>query len=662
MIQDPSGDRRAPITPQLAFRVAILGGIALVLFAIIFFRLWYLQVLSGDTYQAKASNNQVRDVVVQAPRGQVVDRNGTTLVDNRLATAVTIEPPRLPGPSGSPRRAALYRRLSLVLGAPNRPERCRVGPDVRRLLPLACVVERGVNQLPYADVTVKPVASRDEVNYLLEHQQRFPGVSIRQAYLRTYPFKDIGAQLFGTIGQITRSQLGRPRFAGVPQGTVVGQSGLEYSYDRYLRGRDGATRIQVDALGQPKRYLRRREPTQGRTLRLSLDLGLMKAGQQALATGIGLGAANGANAGAYVAMDPRNGRILAMGSAPSFDPNVFARPITQRRYAALFGRQANYPQLDRATQSAYPTGSTFKMITATAGLQSGTITPGTVVNDAGSIRIGDIIFKNAGGAANGAVDLPHAIQVSSDVYFYSLGAQLNAARARGGALQRWARLYGFGRPTGIDLPGEQAGNVPSPAWRARRNALERRCERRHGGRPCGVADGRPWSVGDNVNLAVGQGDFQATPLQLATGYAALADGGVVRKPHIGLDITDASGQVLQSIDAGAGRRVPLSESTRTPILEGLRLAAGAPGGTSADVFAGFPKAVYGKTGTAERPGQPDQSWYVCYVPDPVKPIVVAVTIERGGFGAQAAAPTARLILSDWFGVQKKVVTGSSRTR
>lgn len=662
MIEDPSGDRRAPITPQLAFRVAILGGIALVFFAIIFFRLWYLQVLSGDTYQARASNNQVRDVVVQAPRGQIVDRNGTTLVDNRLATAVTVEPPRLPGRPGSPERLRLYGRLARVLGASTRPDRCRVGPAVRRLIPLACEVERGINQLPYADVTVKPDASRDEINYVLENQDRFPGVTIRQVYLRTYPFRDVGAQLFGTIGQITRRELGEQRFAGVPQGTVVGQSGLEYSYDRYLRGRDGAIRIQVDSLGQPKRYLRRRAPTQGRTLRLSLDLGLMKAGQQALQTGIGLGAANGANAGAYVAMDPRNGRILAMGSAPSFDPNVFARPITQRSYEAQFGRQSNYPQLDRATQSAYPTGSTFKMITATAGLQSGTISPGTVVDDPGSIKIGDIVFKNAGGAANGAVDMPRAIQVSSDVYFYSLGAQLNSPRPRGGALQRWARLYGFGRPTGIDLPGEASGNVPSPAWRARRNAEERRCERRRHVPKCYIADGRPWSVGDNVNMAVGQGDLQATPLQLATAYAAMADGGVVRKPHIGLDITDTAGQVLQSIDAGSGRRVPLSQSTRAPIMEGLRLAAGSPGGTSADVFAGFPKPVYGKTGTAERGAQPDQSWYVCYVPDPVKPIVVAVTIERGGFGAEAAAPTARLILSQWFGVAKKVVTGSSRTR
>jgi penicillin-binding protein 2 len=325
---------------------------------------------------------------------------------------------------------------------------------------------------------------------------------------------------------------------------------------------------------------------------------------------------------------------------------VFAKPLTEARYKALTSQSNGAPLLDRAIRGEYPTGSTFKLITATAALQSGLITPDTVLDDPGSIQIGNITFQNSGGTPHGAIALREAIQVSSDVFFYRMGAQLNSLK--GEMLQRWARRLGIGRPTGIDLPGEFSGLLPSPEWR---DQLFRK-----------KLTDRPWTVGDNVNLAVGQGDLQATPLQMAVAYSTIANGGRVVTPHLGLEVDDAAGRALQTIEPGASHKVAVSGRNRQAILDGLRLAASAPGGTSADVFAGFGRPVYGKTGTAERPGHADQSWYICYSPDPRRPIVVAVTVEEGGFGAEAAAPAARLILSQWFGVTKRFVAGSSQTR
>jgi penicillin-binding protein 2 len=673
MIQSPD-DRRTPITPQLAMRVAILGGIALALFGIVFFRLWFLQVLSGDQYLAQASTNRVRDVVVPAPRGEVRDRNGVAIVENRRAVSVIVSPPKLPHERA--RRHALYVRLSRVLGSSARPAPCRVGNRRLRLMDVQCLVEQKVFQLPYADVVVKSDVAAPVYSYLAERAQSFPGVSTEQVFLRSYPFRQIGAQLFGTIGQISPAELKQGHFRGVRGGALVGQSGLEYAYDHYLRGIDGATRIQVDANGRASGYLRRRPFTPGNDLSLSIDLRLQKAGQQALQTGIGLANANGnpADAGAFVALDPRNGEVLAMGSAPSFDPNILTKPITQGQYDRQLGQASGFPQINRAVAAAYPVGSTFKPITAAAALASlPGFTPGTVYDDTGTFKQGSLVRRNAGGAVYGPVALVDAIRQSVDTFFYNLGSQLNAdpsSHPNGGALQTWARRFGMGAATGVDVGGETGGTVPSPHWRDERNRLQSQCTRDHRIHPsprrqrfhglCAYADGtnRPWSVGDNTSLAVGQGDFLATPLQMAVAYAAIENGGTIVKPHVGLASVRNDGSLLQRSEPPPARRIHITGLGA--IQEGLRAAASQPGGTSADVFAGFPEAVHGKTGTAQRAGHADQSWYVCYVPGP-KPIVVAVTIESGGFGAQAAAPAARLILSQWFGIKKQVVTGKSRT-
>ncbi len=658
MIDRSESSGRAPSQARLARRIAFAGGFLLLVFAVILLRLWYLQVLDGDNYLARANDNQVRDVAIAAPRGRIIDHAGRVLVDSRPANAIVVMPGRLPA-ALTPEREQVSLKLSEALGLSLEQRPCKLASGTFQLIPLACRIERDSAALPYANIVVRKDASGAEAAWLLEHRRDLPGADVARVWLRTYPQGQVAAQLFGTIGEVSAEQLGKPRFASTKQGTVIGQSGLEYQYDRYLRGHDGAERIQVDASGRARRTLRRSDPVPGQTLRLSLDLGLLRAGQSALQTAISLG--SGSTAAAYVAMDPSDGKVLAMGSAPSFDPGVFAKPISEERYSQIFGAGASYPQLNRAIQSAYPTGSTFKMVTALAGLEGGAIAPTTTIDDPGSIKIGNIVFHNAGNQANGSVDLTSALRVSSDVYFYRLGAKLNTTKSNGGSIQNWARELGFGRPTGIDLPGEVEGTVPTPGWRADRKRLEQRCAAKQG-RPCGLSDGRSWSIGDSVNLSVGQGDFLASPSQLAVAYATLANGGTVHQPRIAQDVRNDDGLVLQAIRGAASRNVKIDPAHRQAVLAGLRAAAMDPGGTSVDVFGDFGRSVYGKTGTAQMPNQADQAWYVAYIPDQKRPIVIAVTVEQGGFGAQSAAPAARLIASQWFGKKAKLVTGQSRTR
>jgi penicillin-binding protein 2 len=672
MIQLPE-DRRPPLTPQLALRVAMIGSFALAMFAIIFFRLWFLQVLSGDRYLAQASVNRARNIAVPAPRGQIFDRSGNVLVDSKRAIAVQVVPEQLPVPLTSttvarpPRRdVVLYRRLANVLGMSKLPAKCAVpGYGVLRLQPIACAVATGYAKLPYANVTIKTDVDPPVLYYLEERQPQFPGVSIQPVWLRTYPLHQVAAQLFGTVGPITPTELGQQRFHGLPQSSIVGQSGLEWFYNHYLQGVDGTDQVQVDALGRATGTVRQVKPVPGHNLKLSLDVNLQKAGEQALQDAIDNNPP--ANGGAFVALNPDTGEVYAMGSNPSFDPNIFTKPVPASVYQQLNNPNSGYPLINRAIQSVGPTGSTFKPITATAALQSGAWALSDTYDDTGQFCLDGQCRHNAGGGANGVLDLVSAIQVSDDVFFYNLGALTNADPVRhpgGGALQQWARLYGIGQATGIDLGGEVAGNLPDPAWRNHIDQVELRCERKRHVPSCGIADGRPWSIGDNINLAVGQGDVQVTPLQLAVAYSAIANGGKVVRPHIGLDAQEPDGTVLQRIDPPPTRQLNVNPAYLSAIRAGLHAAAQSPGGTSADVMGNFPEQVYAKTGTAQYTGQQDYSWYACFVPDWAtgKPILVVVWVEQGGFGAQAAAPAAREILSQWFlGNRGAFIAGQSKT-
>ena len=613
MYRDSEGGR--PMSPQLALRVAIIGGVALVMFAVIFFRLWYLQVLSGDRYLAEANDNRVRDIVVQAPRGRIVDRQGRVLVDNRSGYAVKINPAKLPKDGDERRR--LFDNLARVLGENERT--------------LLHDVNKQFKAVPFSSATLEQDVALPVYSYILEHQDAFPGVTVEQVFFRTYPHEEVGAHMFGTVGPVTSEQLKEKRYRGVHMNDRVGQSGIEYSYDRYLRGVDGADRVQVDALGTLRGELTKRRPKPGRQLRLTVDYKAQQAGQNALS----------GRRGAFVAMDIKTGEVRALGSAPSFDPNVFAKTIKEDDYKRLTSVDNGAPLANRATQGAYPTGSTFKLITSVAALESGVTTPDEAYFDGGSYQLGGLVLKNAGDAAYGSVALRRALQVSSDVFFYHLGDELNS-KGDGQELQRWATRLTIGRKTGIDLPAESPGLLPTPEWR---NKLYKKKQ-----------TDRPWSVGDNVNLSIGQGDLQANPLQMAVAYAAVANGGRVVKPRLGLRIEDAAGRALQELRAPTARKLDIEPANRQAILDGLHAAAQQPTGTSYPVFGAdesFPIEVAGKTGTAERPPNGDQSWYVALAPYPNPRYVVAVTVENGGFGADTAAPFAKQIIGALFNAKVK---------
>jgi penicillin-binding protein 2 len=680
MIQTPE-DRRPPLTPKLALRVAILGTFALAMFGIIFFRLWFLQVLNGQAYVKQAQVNQVREISTPAPRGEIFDQNHNVLVDNTKELDVEISPASLPAKLtqlniGDTPKAdrAVYRRLAHVLGMSTAPIPCKMNAHILgryygtlHVSQIECAVDQQLVTTPYANVRIQRNVSQDVQYYILERQNQFPGVQVQEVFVRRYPLGSLAAQLFGTIGPIscvskTNCELKDPRYKGIPETDYVGQSGLEWYYNQYLQGTDGQERFQVNALGDFNGYLPGRSPQAGNDLKLSLDTNLQRAGQQALQQSLD---SNGAPAGAFVAMNPDNGQIYAMGSLPTFDPNIFTKPISQQAYQQLNNASSGYPLFNRAIQSVGPTGSTFKGITAVAALQSGAWSVGDTYDDTGSFcEGGGLCRHNAGNAAYGVLDITQAIQVSSDVFFYNLGARLNSNAPAGGALQDWARKLGIGQKTGVDLGGEYSGTLPTPAWRAHIDQEEAACEKKKHVPSCGIADGRPWSEGDNVNLAVGQGDVQVTPLQLAVAYSAIANGGNIVRPHVGSAIESPNGMVLQRIDPPPVRHLHINPAYLAAIRQGLHEAAQSPGGTSDAVFGNFREQVYGKTGTAQLNGQQDTAWYACFVPAwaTKRPILVVVKVEDGGFGAIGAAPVARQILSQWFFGQKgRYIPGNSRT-
>jgi penicillin-binding protein 2 len=596
---------------RLALRIAVFGGVAVALFAVLFFRLWFLQVLNGDKYLAEAKNNRTREFKISAPRGQILDRSGKVLVANGTSLALQLNPRKLPT-SEKERRAELAQLADLTHSTPKRLRKT-IGEQER--------------VSPGAPITLRHDVGHYLVYYLQENQVRFPGVTVQRVFVRRYPHGILAAHILGNVGEISKEELKESRFRKLEPGDEIGQDGVEYTYDRFLRGRPGLERIQVDALGQPTRNgrLLSQPPEPGDNLKLSINASVQEAGEAAMAS-FGL-------RGGFVTMNIHTGEILALGSYPTYEPSILTRTMTQAQVNELYRDPVLAPLTDRAIAGLYPTGSTFKPITAIAALESGNLQLGEAIEDTGQLVVGGQVFKNAGEAANGTVSLVSALEVSSDVFFYTLGLRMWDT----GDLQHWAHALGIGRPTGIDLPGAAEGLLPSKQWR---DQLYREGETE-----------RPWSAGDNVQLATGQGDLQTNPLQMATAYAAIANGGTVVTPHVGLQVDDAAGRVLKEFDPPPRRHVHMDPEYRAAILEGLHDAAQNGGGTSFSVFGGFPIPVAGKTGTAERPPYEYQSWYGVLAPYPNPRIVTFVTMEEGGFGVEAAAPAAKVILEAYFAHQ-----------
>jgi penicillin-binding protein 2 len=704
---------RANLNPALALRVGIVGSLILGLFAIVFFRLWFLQVLTGTHYVEAAAKNTTQRVAIAPARGKIFARNGrTVLVSSTTQLAAMIVPDELPVKvnqtnilNSYPKDDAVYNRLAHQLHKSIKPKPCKVAvpppscntstgncphSTTRDLSPIACTVAQQIALNTYADVTIAEPVGRDLEYYIAERAGDYRGVQIQQATTSGYPFKDLAAQTLGTVGRLSQSEEKQANFKGANPNAIVGQSGLEYEYDRYLRGTYGYQNVKVNAEGIAVGQGRKKDPTTGDDLRTTLDVKLEQVGDAALQRSISANG-GGLDGGAYVAMNPQNGSIYGMGSLPSFNPKVFTHQISDKEYKSLTDAASNAPLFNRATESEEPTGSTFKVITSVAALQSGTWSPDQTFDDTGSYCISAVLcLHNAEHTASGSVDMETALQVSDDIFYYHLGVLLNNPRPQGGPLQKWAHQFGIGRDPHIDIPGAKSGQNPTPAALTRQVKAEEQCETAtgtyrytnatgtqfsskprkgfhrspkhpydNGSGGCGIAiPGTTWTVGDNVNAAVGQGNDQVSPLQLAMVYSAIENGGTIVHPHIGQDIQSPDGTVLQKLSFPAQRHLHIKPEYLNTIQTGLHEAAQSPGGTSAAVMGNFGMPVYGKTGTAQyiptsgpRAGEEtDYAWYATYVPASAthKPIVVVVWVEGGGFGAVASAPVARQILSQWF--------------
>jgi penicillin-binding protein 2 len=640
---DPGVEAPYRLTPGLAFRVGILGIVALAVFAVLFFRLWSLQVLSGDTYLAAAQGNQLRTIRLEAPRGTILDRHGKVIVDNVAGTAVKLWVGDLP----RNRRYEVIKHLADVL---------RVPP-----LRLAKEVDERIAD-PLNPITVKTAVGEDQVAYLYEHASEFPGVQIQQTYLRHYPYQSLAAQVLGYVGEVSQAELDRKPNVYKP-GDKVGKTGVESRDDEYLRGDAGQAEIRVDSMGRPQGPLQlRREARPGKAVRLTIDVDLQRAAEQALRYGISTARANKsyyADGGAIVALDPNDGAVLAMASSPTYKPSVYVGRVDPKKIEPLVNdkvaKEKNYPGINRVTSGVYPPGSTWKPVTALAAMQEHLLQPYQALQCTPTATYGldKQEFRNWDPYVNQPMTLVEALARSCDTYFYQLGYQFYLEGDRGrNRMQQWARKFGFGVPTGFDLGGEQTGLVPTPAWR--KKAFK------------GDWD-RAWNPGNSIQLSIGQQDVQVTPLQMARFYAMIANGGKLVTPYVISQVETAApnGQspvVERRFAPDPPKEVGVDPAALAVVRDGLYSATHSTYGTSSGVFASFPVPIAGKTGTAEKvvqiPGYPaghteDQSWWCGYGPAQTEAprIVVCAVIENGGHGSTAAAPAALRVFEKFFGVK-----------
>ena len=604
-------------------RVGILLAAALFVFGLLALRLWSLQVLQGPRYAHQAARQTYRYVDLPAPRGAIIDAKGKLLVGTVGRLDLTADADALGKVnahgrwSPTPHGRALLAHVARLTGR-------STGLLVRR-------IRRSVFRSPYAPAVVVPNLKRPMAQFFDERARTFPGLHVAAFPAREYPQGAFGSEFLGLNGEVSKDELHQRLYRHRKPGEIVGQSGVEASYDRWLNGGLQRNRVAVDSLGRavgPLRPLSLPEPRRG--LQLTIDAHLQRVAVQAVRDGIGFAHAAGhwgARAGAAVVINPRTGAVLALASYPSY--NQVAAADDPDYLAKLLDRGASF--IDRATQGIYPVGSTFKPIVAEAGLASGLITPYSGLSCTPSYSVGGTTFNNVERGINATLDLPEALTVSCDTWFYRLGYMLYVRQVTTGNLdmQRWARALGLGHPTGVDLPAESSGTVPTPA----------NIKRLQGGDPT-------WYPGQSVNLSIGQGYLQVTPLQLAVAYSALANGGTVVRPHVARALLTTRGDVARLLRFRP--RAHLRMTDLWAIHQGLFSAAHASNGTSAAIFGNFPIPVAGKTGTAQAPPGDDHSWYASWAPAGNPRVVVVVLIEHGGFGAEAAAPAAREIYSAYF--------------
>ena len=597
--------------------LAVLVGIAL---CVLVLRAWSIQILHGPAYTALATSQAYRTVDLRGPRGPIVDAKGRPIAGTSGHLVVAADVAALgeidrSGWHPTQDGLASLRRMSKLSHVP--------------VAALEARIRRSIVRSPFAPAVVLPRPQAVLASYLEERVADYPGFKVTALPARSYPQGAFGSEFLGLLGEVSPSMLGTRRYAKAKPGEIVGVSGIEAKYDRYLNGGFTRMHLRVDSRGRVVGPLERTAMgPELPTLQLTIDARIQRAAERAIRDGIAFAHANGhtdANAAAAVVMNPWTGGVYALASYPTYNQVAAANDPTY--LASLYRDRGPNPRLlNQATQGQFPTGSTFKPIVAEAALATGLITPWTPQLCSGSFTIGGYTFHNVEAGVYESMALPTALAQSCDTWFYRLGDKFFVNHSLG--IQQWARRLGIGHPTAFDVPGEAHGNVPTPAWLERTQHM-------------------PWYEGQTINLAIGQGMLQVTPLQLAVAYAALANGGTVVRPHVAGAVL--RGESVQPLHFKPARKVKVTDLWA--IRQGLYEAAHDPAGTSASVFANFPIPVAGKTGTAEAPPGSDHSWYASWAPAGHPKVVVVVFVEHGGFGAQAAAPAAREIYQAFFNLK-----------
>jgi penicillin-binding protein 2 len=600
-------------TPRL---VGFVFVVALALVALVA-RLTQVQVFEGARFAAAARANQIRRIPVAAPRGRIYDRHGVVLVRSRPSFVCAMIPSDVRnGPE-------TMRRLAGVLGIPEAKLWTRLlhhhGINYKDFTEVATYE-------PYGPIVLATDLTASQMARLAESQDKLQGLDLEAQPVRDYPYHKLGSHFFGYVGQITEDEFATLRAKGYSQNDVIGKEGLEERYDRFLRGVPGGEQIEVNAQGQLVRRLGPVEPTPGDSLILSIDWNVQKLAETALRDQLALTSKlrDRPLAGAVVAIDPRDGGILALASYPNFDPNDFTNGIKESTYAAYLNDPLR-PLYDRAIAAATPTGSTFKMVTGSGAISSGVIGKDQVLYDSGAWNCHGHTFVDVASGGLGTTDFEHALAASSDGYFYQLGYRLGHAR-----LRHWAEEFGLGSTLGVDIPGEYPGNWPTNAWSMK-------------------VYGLPLEPSDVCQLAIGQGAMQATPLQMADVTATIVNGGILYRPHLVEAIRNARGTIVKRFDHDVIRKVGVSDEALREVRAGMDQVTEPWGTAYGESVPGL--AYGGKTGTAETDGGngPNTTWFVAYAPSSHPTIAIAVFMERsGGYGANTAAPVARKIMAGYF--------------
>lgn len=609
------------LAKEVERRIAVFLIFTISLFSVLVLELGNLQIRQGAVFASLADGHRIRTIKITAPRGLVYDRSGRLLATNRPAYTLSLWLMKL---KEQDLRHTLD-RLSSLLGVDREELNRKIQSQIGR---------------SYEPVRLLRDISPEQLTLIEENNPDLPGVIIQVEPIREYVEGNLAAHALGYVGEINEEQYARLKEKGYTPGEIIGQSGLEAAYDEYLRGQNGGKQVEVNHRGRPVRVMGTIDPIPGKNLVLTIDAKLQATAEKALEKALDELQHNpydphpNAKAGAAVVIDVRTGEVLALANRPTFDPNEFAAGISTKRWNEL-SRDPGHVFNNRAIAGTYPPGSTFKMLTAIAALEEGKTTPEEQIVDHGVYWI--IPKKDWKPGGHGLVNVVKAIKESCDIYFYEMGRRLGID-----TIARYAHEFGLGQKTGIDLPGEAAGLLPSTLWK--KTAYQTK-------NPPWIREPQ-WLLAEDLDAGIGQGYHNYTPLQMAVYVSMIANGGTRYRPQLVKRIVDNEGEAVKQFTPEVLGQVNLSDKTLAAVRQGMREAS-LPGGTAAGSFWNYPISVASKTGTAEDPPRDDQAWYVGYAPFDKPEIAVAVIIEQGGHGSSAATPVAKAIFDAYFHLGKE---------